>query len=255
MYMHEVTYDLNELFRMNYHIHTSLSRCGRKEMTLEAIIKEAEKAGLSEIAITDHIHPGESAKVFRNDKILRTELENIPHTIKVYLGAELSAYGKNKYTLQYSDFDRVEYRLYSHNHYQMDGWELPDEQTPLSYKQHMKQCLEKIIRSGKADCLAHPFLDNYAVREFEDRYPLFVGCVTSVWTDNELGDILSLGKEHSCAWEINTSAIQTNPEFAKRYFHIGKEVGVCFNIGTDAHTLNNVDTFAAYKNIKDIFGA
>ena len=149
MYMHEVTYDLNELFRMNYHIHTTLSRCGRQEMTLAAIIKEAERAGLSEIAITDHIHPGETAKVFRNDKILRAQLKNIPHTVKVYLGTELSAYGKNKYTLQYSNFDKVEYRLYSHNHYQMDGWELPDEQTPLSYKQHMKLCLEKIIKSGK----------------------------------------------------------------------------------------------------------
>jgi len=201
MYLHKATYDPDELFSANYHIHTNLSRCGKKEMTLDAILK------------TD---------------------------IKVYLGAELSAHGEKKYTLRYSD-SRLEYHLYAHNHYHMFGWEQPEDTSPEGYKEHCKKSLYNIINSGKADCLAHPFIDKYIVREFKEEYGFTYGCITNLWTDNEIGDIMEAGKKAGAAWEINTTALIPYKEFMIRYFHIGKEVGVCFNLGTDAHVLKNID--------------
>jgi enoyl-[acyl-carrier-protein] reductase (NADH) len=39
MYLHAPTYDPDELFSANYHIHTNLSRCGSRDMTLYAAVK------------------------------------------------------------------------------------------------------------------------------------------------------------------------------------------------------------------------
>ncbi|MBQ9507662.1 MAG: PHP domain-containing protein [Clostridia bacterium] len=240
MYLRSPTFDLDELFSANYHIHTNLSRCGRKEMTLAAIIKAAEDAHLQEIAITDHIHPYETSKLYRNARVLKPQREALQTDVKAYLGAELSAHGVSKYTLQYSSF-QPEYRLYAHNHYHMFGWEQPKDRSPLGYKNHCKAVLENMIRSGKPDCFAHPFIDKYIVREFEDDYGFTYGCITDLWTDNELGDLMEKAKEKEIAWELNTSAFAPYRDFMRRYYHIGKEVGVCFMIGTDAHVLSEVD--------------
>ena len=244
MYLNEPTYDPDELFSANYHIHTNLSRCGGRDMTLEAAVRAAEAAGLKEIAITDHIHPFETPKLARNRRVLEPQREAIQTDIKIYLGAELSAHGVNKYTLKYADFP-LEYKLYAHHHYHMRGWAQPEDRSPYGYKEHCKKVLYTAIASGKPDCFAHPFIDRYIVREFEDDYGFTVGCITDLWTDNELGDIMTAAKEKQIAWELNTTAFHSYTAFMRRYFHIGKETGVCFNVGSDAHRTEKVDVSAA----------
>ena len=252
MYLHEPTYDPDELFTANYHIHTCLSRCGRAEMTLPAIAAAAEAAGLKEIAVTDHIHPFETPKIKRNARVLTPQRDTLLTGVKIYLGAELSAHGERKYTLQYADYP-LEYKLYAHNHYHMFGWEQPKDRSPLGYKRHCIKTLETAIASGRPDCFAHPFIDKYIVREFEDDYGFTYGCITSLFTENDLGDLMEKAKEKEIAWELNTTAFGPYRDFMRRYFHIGKEVGVCFNLGTDAHVLKNIDP-APYKEdfIKNI---
>ena len=54
------------------------------------------------------------------------------------------------------------------------------------------------------------------------------------------------------AWELNLPAVIKDPEFFHRYFQIGKEVGVVFNIGTDGHELSKVNSLQfvdIYKKI------
>ncbi len=251
MYLREPTYDIKELLRSNCHIHTTLSRCGKREMTIENIIREAEAAGLKEIALTDHIHPGESWKLKRNVPMLRKQLSEIEHKIKVRIGAELSAYGEEKYTLKNSEAE-LDFRLYAHNHYHMFGWEQPEDKSPAGYKEHCKKVLTSVITGGKADCMAHPFNDHYIVREFGEKYGFAPGDITSLWTDDELGDMLELGKRNGVAWEINLSSCLQQPEFMKRYYHIGKQAGACFLFGTDAHVIADISPTGAYDLLKQI---
>lgn len=235
----EPVYDIRELTRSNYHIHTFLSRCGKPEMTPENIIRAAEAAGLREIALTDHIHPGETWKLPRNLPLLREKLENIPHTVKIYIGAELSAYGAENFTLKNAP-EKPEYCLYAHNHYHMFGWEQPEDTSANGYKEHCKKVLQTVIQSGKADCLAHPFNDYYIVREFAETKGFRPGDIAGLWSENELGDLLTLGKQHGVAWEINAVSCRQAPELTKKYWSIGKEVGASFRFGTDAHTLKDI---------------
>jgi len=73
--------------------------------------------------------------------------------------------------------------------------------------------------------------------------------VTESITDNELGDILSLARDTNTAWEINRVAVNSDHNFAKRFWNIGKEVGVVFHYGSDAHFLNGL----YYKELLEWF--
>lgn len=208
-------------------------------MTVENILMKAQSAGLTGIALTDHIHPGEAWKLARNIPLLRAQTQAVPHTLRVYAGAELSAYGEEKYTLKNSG-TMPEYRLYAHNHYHMFGWEQPEDTSPEGYKEHCRKVMTNVIRSGLADCLAHPFNDHYIVREFGDRFGFRRGDITDLWTDNEIGDLLLLGAQNGVAWEINAKSCRQAPEFNKRLWNIGKETGACFLYGSDSHVLSDI---------------
>ena len=254
MYLHEPVFDPDELLKCNYHIHTSFSRCGKTEMRFADIVDTAARAGLEEIALTDHIHPGEEQKLFRIIPILNRKKERCQTKLKIYIGAELSAYGTGRYTLKKTDYP-LEYRLYSHNHYHMFGWEQPADRSPQGYRKHCLDSVRNVILSGKADCLAHPFTDYYIVREFEDVYGFTRGCVTSLFTDNDIGDLMLLSKEYKVAWELNTSVLPRYPDFAKKYFALGKETGVSFNVGTDAHRLSEINTRQYRDDFIKLIGA
>ena len=105
-----------------------------------------------------------------------------------------------------------------------------------------------LIKSGKPDCIAHPLTAGY-VRAFEDKT-----LVSQAITDNELGDIMTLAKEHEVAWELNIGNIYGDPEFSRRMWNIGRELGSCFNMGADAHLIKNIDFAPHMSEIKKIFG-
>ena len=110
----------------------------------------------------------------------------------------------------------------------------------------MLKMAESVIEMRKADCFAHPLMPGY-VKTIPDRDD-----ITEAYTDNELGDIMEKATKKEIAWELNTSAVMRYPEFYHRYFQIGKEIGVVFNIGTDGHALDKIDTKQLVDSYKKI---
>ena len=240
MYFHEHTYDLDILARQNLHVHALFSKCAKREMALPDIIKAAEKAGLEAIAVTDHIF-NENEEFRANLKDLREQLSHIDTDIKVYIGAELSAYGVNSFSFQNEEID-LDYRLWAHNHYHVPGWEQPEDKSPEGYKKHMIETLTNLIKSGKADCIAHPFHDDYLTHYGNGMVNFTKGSVPNCFTENEIGDLLTLAKQHETAFELNLNVVPQFPKVYRKMYNIGKEIGAQFNIGTDAHRLESVDT-------------
>ncbi len=236
MFLHEKTYDIAELARHNLHIHTRFSRCADPEMIARDIIKTAENAGLEMIALTDHNYINKQNAVAQQRYDILREIKDLETKVKVYIGAELSAYGIGKFADDIACDSSLDYRLYTINHYHQDYWEHPENKTPRGYAEHMLAIADGVIESGRVDCFAHPFMAGY-IHAFEDFKK-----VTRAFTDNELGDIMEKANKREIAWEINVPAATKDPEFHRRYFNIGKEVGVTFNLGTDAHKLCYIDT-------------
>lgn len=246
MFFHEKTYDIDELARWNLHLHTNFSRCAKPEMKAKDIVKAADKAGLEMIALTDHNYPHKKNQLAPQKIELEKQLEKVEHKVKVLIGAELSSYGIGKFADDIETDNSLDYRLYTTNHYHQDYWEHPEIKTPRSYAEHMLAIMDKVIDSGRADCFAHPFMAGY-IHEFEDFHD-----VTRAFTDNEIGDIMEKANRHEIAWELNVPAVFGDPEFFHRYFQIGKEIGVVFNMGTDGHALCNVDTKQFVERFKEI---
>ena len=244
MFFHEKTYDIDALVQDNLHIHTRFSRCANREMHVKDIVRAADKAGLRTIALTDHNYIEKRNAVAAQRLEILKKLEKIPHSVRVLVGAELSAYGIGKFADDPETDAAMDYRLYTTNHYHQHYWEHPEEKTPRAYCEHMLAIMEGVIESGRADCFAHPFMAGY-IKAFEN-----FRAVTRAFTDNEIGDIMEKANAREIAWELNYPAILDDPAFFKRYFRIGREVGVTFNIGMDAHVLARVNAKAYAEDFK-----
>ena len=246
MFFHEKTYDIDELARHNLHIHTRFSTCAKPEMIAADIVRTAEKCGLEMIALTDHNYIQKKNAVAQQRYDILRELKNVETSVKVLVGAELSAYGIGKFADNITSDNSLDYRLYTINHYHQSYWEHPEVKSPRAYAEHMLASVDGVIESGRADCFAHPFMAGY-IKAFDDPHE-----VTRAFADNEIGDAMEKANRHEIAWELNVPAILGDPEFYHRYFQIGKEVGVVFNLGTDAHKLCNIDTKQFVEQLKNI---
>ena len=226
---------LPELVKSNYHIHTNFSVCAAKNMTVPYIILQAKKAGLEKIALVDHDHDNWD-ELLEKTNYRKNEVQEINPDIDVIVGAELSAYGINKYGVDEDTNEQIDFRLYATNHYHLDFWEHPQNKTAPAYAEHTLQILKNLIVSGRADCIAHPFVGFYLRGILDD----FTEVTRSI-SDNELADILELGVQHNVSWELNTKAIYADPIFAKRLWRIGRDVETTFVIGTDAHQIFEIE--------------
>lgn len=245
MYIQEPTYDLKELIRSNLHIHTTFSPCAKPEMIARDIVETAVKDGIQVIAFTDHYNSTEFDIVGLNRE-LKKQVEAYGTDLQVLYASELSAYGVGKFLDDLEVNRALDYRLYSYNHYHLDYWEHPEDKSARGYVEHGIHVLESLFATDRADCIAHPFFGRF-IRCLDDRTQ-----VTREMTDQELGDILQKGRDSRVAWELNVPALLSDPEFARRYWNIGRELGVVFHLGTDAHKLESVPTSQFLDRLQQI---
>ncbi len=248
MYIHQSIYDLDELMRENMHTHSSFSNCAKDEMKLPDMINEAKNDGLVRLAVVDHYNSDNSPEQFAQRNACLRELRESCDSagIEVFLGNELSAYKIGDTLENQAVRDACDYRLYSANHYHMPFWEIPDDTSPRGFALHAIENLRSLILSDKADCIAHPLISGY-IRQIKDGELAF-----AAYKDNEIGDLMELSNAHQVAWEINATAVCSSPYVAKKLWNIGREVGVVFNFGTDAHRLKNIATSAYSETIKTV---
>ena len=244
----EPVYDLKELARHNLHMHTVYSRCGNQEMLPEAIVRAAERAGLATIAITDHFHDPDFDDCFLAQvRTLTRHIAAIPTKVRVIIGGELSSYGPGHYGDRPETNALLPLRLYATNHWREDVWDFPEDKSPRGYAKMQVENIRALMLSGRADCIAHPLIGT--------KIP---GCephdVTRALTDNEIGEIGELSHQTRTALELNLVAVRGDPELCKRIWHLGKEAGAYFHLGTDAHRLENVDTAPFLALLQSILG-
>ena len=116
------------------------------------------------------------------------------------------------------------------------------------YKELTKKMLRTLFRNKAADTIAHPITGQYlkGITGWD------IDTLGKCWSDNELGDIMKEAYDSGCAWEINAVSVRNDPALVKRMYHIGKEIGVVFTLGTDAHNLYSVNTKNFTQEIKEV---
>lgn len=239
-------YNLDELGLGNCHIHTNYSTCAQSEMSVAAIIQAAEASKLKRIALTDHHHM-DDRDILGNIRAIKAEIAQLKPKVKVLVGAELSAYGIDKYSESLEINRQIGFRLYACNHYHLDFWEHPVDKSPRGYAEHNLAVTRALIESKRADCIAHPFVQSYLSNKFAD-----ITVITRMIKDIELENIFRLGIKHNVAWEINEKLVNLDPEFIRRFWQIGKTIRVEFRLGTDAHSLTKINTCQLVEKLKAI---
>ena len=248
MFFTEKTYEPEKLAKNNMHTHSVFSKCSKPEMIFEDMIAAAAAYGLETIAVTDHSDPGDDIDSYANFLLLKERLKKINTPVRVLVGAELSAYGVGKFAEPYEVDKALDFASYSHIHYHLSSWEQPEDRSPAGYARHMIAVLDALLDTGRADNIAHPFSPCKMPFFTEEQRLEMLRCLS----DEELGRILAKGEENGCSWEIHTPTFFRYPEFSKRFFNIGREVGVHFAVGTDAHTLKALDPTGLAVKIKEI---
>ena len=254
MYIGEKCYDIEELMRCNLHIHPNmLSYCSKDEMRIKSIIPLADELGLEKIAFTEHYYGKDNTCPLLESIAIQKWLVDgyfpTKHKVEILYGAELLCYGIGKWADTDELNSKLDYRLYAVNHYSQPEWEHPEDKTPRGYAEHNMECVKALMKSGRADCIAHPIVGKYISTFTRDEQL----AVTKSITDNELGDLLTLARDTNTAWEINRVAVMSDRKFAKRFWDLGKEVGVVFHYGSDAHFLNGLYIRETLNEFKKIF--
>lgn len=245
----KLAYDLSILSQFNWHIHTNLSACAVVNMTVGNIITCAEDSNLEGIAFVDHHYPGKGERAILDELgELKEKFDACETKVKVVVGAELSAFGIGKYADSIETNKMIDYRLYACNHYHVYFWEHPATTFPRAYAEHHLATLTDLLKSGRADCIAHPFVGACSKDD-----PNVDICMAKYFSDKELADILELGRNNGVAWELNLhDAFLGDPQFVRRYWNIGREVGISFHFGTDAHRLLDIDTKQFVPKLRSI---
>lgn len=246
MYIHPAIYDMSELMKENMHIHTCFSRCASPDMTVEAIVRNAEKAGLERIAIVDHYNYDIDDDIYlQHVHDMRRQLAMLSTDVKVLIGCELSGFGIGKRLGGKGLLSELDYRLYACIHYHVANWEHPQDKSPKGYARHIIDVAESVMETGDADCIAHPFSLGYI------HVGVDLNQIAYEVTDEMLRELLQTSIETRTALELN-NPFNDPYGLNKRMFAMGKSMGAVFNYGTDAHRRENIATMHKLDDVRKV---
>ena len=240
-------YDIDELVLYNMHVHLApYSRCAKPEMRLSDVIAECTRQGYRMVAFTNHFHEINCPVQQDNEKIKKTA-SLYPSSVQFLYGCELSCVGAGQ-MLDDNGLNRsLEYRLAACNHYHQSAWLHPYDRTVQGYCRHCLENTEGAILSGRVDTIAHPLHGGYVYPLGEHRHD-----IADAYTDEMLYHVMKLAAQHDVAWELNSSVAVRYARLHRRFWHIGREAGVTFVFGSDAHTLAALDRKTAAETLKSV---
>jgi len=232
----------------DYHLHSTLSSCCKDpQQTPEAILHYAEKNGLKEICLTNHVWDDTVAPAgewYRPQNIphIRTALP-LPTSdrVKFRFGCEADidhdlVLGLAPRTAHGMDFVIV---AASHLHIASNvPKDTPIDQRAVLYVQRMNVALQADLPDGRVG-FAHPITPLIACSSHEGHLRLLDTIPDSVFRN-----LFTRAAQRRFGIELNFDATRYSPEerqSAYRPYYIAKECGCKFYLGSDAHSLKAMD--------------
>lgn len=231
------------------HIHTPLSVCSNDpEQTVENIVSYAAKNGISTVCIANHVWDCEipagsdfyAQQPFCHIMKIRDQIPKELHGVRVLVGAE-TEFASGHVMLKKEYRDRLDFVLVPHSHIHMYGLVLPAYCKNFALKaKYLKESFCDLVSQDAASAIAHPFSpvghDSWGTR-----------AVLSCITDEEYAQCFLLAKAHHTALEINGGAFVKDWNNAacmaehERVFSIARDCGCTFTLGSDAHSVKELD--------------
>jgi len=194
---------------------------------MEHITTEAEKAGVGIIGISDHIDYPDSD---RQNQLLDNFIirEKLNPSIDLRIGCETSQFNPNTFAVDEETAQQLDFVLVASNHYHLSHVENPDDKSPSGYAAHYLRMVEGAIDWEHTTIIAHPFL-LAKVRNINHSE------VLASYNRDVLNRVLQKAAERNVAFELNPRHLRYAMDFFKELLDFGKQAGLKFALGTDAH--------------------
>ena len=217
--------------RGDYHVHTHHLGCANSTMTVEAIVREAERLKVDELAITDHLNSREQLEKHRP---IKSEIGALGGRVSLRFGVELN-FLSCRGEFAYDEEVGFEFAIGGVHSTYLDSYDLV-RLIDIQHEHHLLTC-----RNPLAEVLVHPWW--FSRGEFERKgFPWFDDM--SVVPEDLTRELGRAARETATAIEINACAIFVNPAYPYRfkaqyvdYLRILAGEGVNFALSTDAHDI------------------
>lgn len=232
----------------DFHIHTNLSYCAKKDATAEHYIATAKKLGLKKIGFSDHFWDDtiEGANGFYQGQnyehvaLLKAELERVPKEgVTIYFGCE-TEYDPAHHGAAITEetAEKFDYILVPNSHTHM----MMPKELYQPYQKHadfMIQAYHEILDcriSKYVTAMAHPFAAVCC--------PYDNNILINLISDDCFKRLFDKTAGKKVAVEINTACINqlTDEQLAEcaqmRMFRLAKECGCKFLFGSDSHSID-----------------
>lgn len=228
--------------RGDYHVHTHYLGCANSTMTLEAIAREAERLGIDEIAITDHLN---SLDVLEKHASIKSDIGALDGRARFYFGVELNFLSRRGgFAYDESVRDRMGFQFAIggiHSTY-LDSYDLV-RLIDVQHEHHLLTCTNPLV-----DVLVHPWW--FSRNEFDrNGFPWFDDM--SVVPDDLTRELGRAASGTGTAIEINACAIFANPGYPYRfkaqyvdYLRVLADEGARFALCTDAHDIAHLSALS-----------
>ncbi len=253
---------MNFVYDHDLHIHSRLSPCsGDENQTCGRILGYALQNGLKTVAVTDHFWdsavPGASGWYKPLDYAQLSKSLPLPedNSVRFLFGCETDMDMAGNIGLEKDNFSLFDFVIVSTTHFHMEGFTVPagmtENERKEGYVRRFHQLLGSDIPFHKVG-LAHltcNLIDN-STRDAHIR-------IVDMVSDNEFYEVFKGVAEKGLGVELNFYVDKYSEDELKRIlrpYHIAKECGCKFYLGSDSH--HNTNLLNAPKKLQstlDVF--
>jgi putative hydrolase len=227
----------------DFHVHTHISPCGKKQATAQALVQRAAEKGFAALGFADHFTPQPipgcsfyySQRLDILDK-LRRELAvlELPDGLEVLVGVEADYTLAGPGCLDDTARRACDHVIGAASHFHLPAAPAPAEDTPRAKADLMVRMAHEMLVVLGISVWAHPF-------DCSTMKPL--APIMAEITLDTLAELISTANQQHIAIEINGGA-GLSPEYRAvtvPFFQLAREMGARFTLTSDAHHPDDLD--------------
>jgi histidinol phosphatase-like PHP family hydrolase len=238
---------------IDYHIHTFYQGCGNKTLTIENIVRAAERHRMTSIAITDHLN---NLGMLENFRHIRRDIESVETKLEVLFGVELN-FIECDGAFAYSSEIHADYGfevVIGGIHSDYTDSDDPVEVMDIQHRHHMRTLADPLV-----DVLVHPYW--FGKAELDKRPQSWWTGLIADFPDDRIRELAEVSVACRAGIEVNACAMFYNgaypPEFKQAYIDWLarlRDAGALFSIASDAHDIEWIGTTEYVEGLLDGLG-
>ncbi len=230
----------------DYHNHTPLSRCSKKDYTTEEMLRRMQSVGYTSVGFTDHYYADETdpAAVVRS---IRAAAAAVPG-LEVFAGVEVDMLWPGHLDADAQTLSAYDYVAVACPHWHNPRAARPVRCTPDALAQAQYDYLLSLAEITYVDVVVHPFTFDSAAGYIAVDQQALMACYTLTDYDRLIDGLL----KNNIAIELHANL--KKPDYALSLTPFIRRCavrGVHFSLGSDAHELRWVGSILAAIDVID----